>query len=757
MPKTASCLFVIVLLIAAALSAPVELAAASEKRDVVILVVDDIGWNEWAAASGASSKTLLSSGALALSNNRSARDFNPASVYLTIGSGARAGLSGSAEDRAGFAFNYGEQVEDSEASILYERYTGRIVQGRAGFHLGIPSIIEQSDKFDYGAVPGALGEALKDSGLKVSTLGNADGQDSVHREAALIGMDADGIIPLARFDQGLTQRAEKAPFGTRGNIDQLIDDTRQALADSDLTIVDFGDTARVERARLFLYPEVLELNRRQAMSELDKLIGFILTAGRDRDLLTIIITPNANYRDAKEGRRLTPLLIHESKSSVGAKLIYSPSTRRSGIVLGTDIAPTILTFLGAAIPPHIAGRPLSATGDRASLADLRLMEQKIADTSLARAPILTAYITALIIFLAMFFLIIVFAWRPRWQTVSILRYLIGWLMSVPLVLIVLGAHSRPATVFVLAFGLPISLLLAALVFRLGRRGLAGIAAIQTTTAVVIIGDTLGKQVLSQGSVLGYDPVIGARFYGIGNEMMGLLVGSALIAVSIMLETKPNYRRMMFWVAAGILMLVAVIIGLPAVGANLDGTTTAVVAFAIALLKFKGHRLTPGWIVAVIGASLVAMSGVFVWDMFFSREASHLGQTGELIRSGDLEGVLLIVKRKVAINYKLLQWTVWSRVFILSLAVYALLFIRPVGMMKDFVGTHPMLSSGIISAVYGSIVAMFANDSGVVCGATTIMFAVLTQMYVIIDAYAGKSAPRSPGFDLAKNQIQGGGR
>ena len=73
-------------------------------------------------------------------------------------------------------------------------------------------------------------------------------------------------------------------------------------------------------------------------------------------------------------------------------------------------------------------------------------------------------------------------------------------------------------------------------------------------------------------------------------------------------------------------------------------------------------------------------------------------------------------------------------FLLSLLVYGFLFMRPIGLMKGFIAGNQKLAAGIVSVVVGSIVAMAVNDSGVVAGATTIIFAVLVQLYVIIDSY-----------------------
>lgn len=45
--------------------------------------------------------------------------------------------------------------------------------------------------------------------------------------------------------------------------------------------------------------------------------------------------------------------------------------------------------------------------------------------------------------------------------------------------------------------------------------------------------------LMKRSYLGYDPIIGARYYGIGNEFMGVYIGATLLFISHFLQMKKN--------------------------------------------------------------------------------------------------------------------------------------------------------------------------------------------------------------------------
>ena len=45
--------------------------------------------------------------------------------------------------------------------------------------------------------------------------------------------------------------------------------------------------------------------------------------------------------------------------------------------------------------------------------------------------------------------------------------------------------------------------------------------------IILVFDSIFNSFLQQNSFLGYDPVIGARFYGIGNEYGGIILGFLL--------------------------------------------------------------------------------------------------------------------------------------------------------------------------------------------------------------------------------------
>src|SRR5690606_17096146 len=105
-----------------------------------------------------------------------------------------------------------------------------------------------------------------------------------------------------------------------------------------------------------------------------------------------------------------------------------------------------------------------------------------------------------------------------------------------------------------------------------------------TATVLALGiDTATGASLMQRSHLGYDPIGGSRYYGIGNEYMGVLIGSAAIAAGGWLDKarRPgaiHVRRGPLWVVAVGFAAIVFLLASPVHGVNFGGTIAAVVGF-----------------------------------------------------------------------------------------------------------------------------------------------------------------------------------
>ncbi len=233
-------------------------------------------------------------------------------------------------------------------------------------------------------------------------------------------------------------------------------------------------------------------------------------------------------------------------------------------------------------------------------------------------------------------------------------------------------------------------------------------------------DLLSGTSLIQSSILGYDPMAGARYYGIGNEYMGILIGSSIAVAAALYE---RYRKQ--WVlllVAMVFLLECYLIAGPSLGANSDGMLTAPAAFLLTLLLLKGIKIRPKVIVGVLGIIAIMVAGITYYDMSRPLELqTHIGRAANQIAAGGWQEMFLIISRKIGMNLKLIRYTIWSYVFIVILLVISLLVYRPVGAMRQLRQQHPDMIKGFAGIITGAIVGLLINDSGIVAASTISLF------------------------------------
>lgn len=240
------------------------------------------------------------------------------------------------------------------------------------------------------------------------------------------------------------------------------------------------------------------------------------------------------------------------------------------------------------------------------------------------------------------------------------------------------------------------------------------------------------------SVLGYDPMIGARYYGIGNEYMGILIGAAILLVSIAMHYYhvkfPRTLR-----SAGILLFILIITYLasPLLGTNAGGAITAVIAFGIAALRmFCGKILEevrwPRFILFITVFGLVSV--VILWFLNYvlptgGEHQSHIGKAITLLFEGRIDVIGGIMARKLAMNWHLIGVSSWSKVLMTCLFVMAVIVLRPRGIFERWQQTIPYIMYGFSANAVGAIIVLLVNDSGIVAAATMMIFVAVPMLII----------------------------
>ena len=603
------------------------------------------------------------------------------------------------------------------AGELYACRTGAS-PGRAGIvHTEIIKMQRVNSAAAYRAKPGLLGSALRAAGIETAVIGNSDIPGEAHREAAAIAMDASGLVDRGDIDSAdLIQPDPGAPYGIRCDLDSLMREIDRALPWSRFVVVDFGDTYRADRYAEYCTDPRGRRLRSSAAARLDELVRRVSTRlnfGRDA---LILLSPSSRTFSEIEEERLSSIVIRGPDFEGG--MLISPSTRRAGVVTICDVAPTVLGFFGLNSPADMIGRPARASTAPGSaprgkvteaLLRLNLDASKQAQRQVAMRG--ASVCQSIIVVLATAALIL---------GAALLKRAAAWAalvpVAIPLAMLYLPAFYSGGLSGAVAGLVALSALIvaaAALGLRSPTRAFVWLCAALVVSLAV---DLARGAVLISSSIASYNLIEGARYYGLGNELMGTLLGATIMGVGAALAGGTIAARWRGVSAAGVFAVVFVFIGWPGLGADAGGAASAAPAMAVALLAARGWRPTVRSVGAVLIVAAIAIGGLFAVDALRGGGSqTHIGRIAGLVAGGGAAGVLQVAERKLALNFMLLSTSVWSRLLALSLIGSAVLYWhgrRRLGVA--FLGREE--AAAALGCCVGTAAAFAFNDSGVLAAA-----------------------------------------
>ncbi|MHB8156235.1 MAG: alkaline phosphatase family protein [Desulfocucumaceae bacterium] len=681
-----------------------------EPGRVVLVVMDYLRINDLAGEMPPAIAEMAGKGAMALMNANTGRAINPENAHATIGAGSHAVATG--------AYQPKEQAVNERGSVeeTYLQRTGMLPPAGSLAYTGIARIGMINEELNYTSIPGALGEQVHSAGYRTAALGNSDDPSGPKRHVLTMVMDRKGIVDTGSVSGGVTRRQKEFPGGLSTDYDGILGRFDRLPADVKLVAIDLGDLARLQSSREYMTVNHWESWRAKSIARADVFLGELMKRLDLQKDLIILIAPTPGD-DGENRDKMAPLLLYGGNITGG--LLISPTTKRPGVVMNMDIAPTVLSYLGISGSEFFTGRSAEVVPGQYGIKTIAGMYRVFDLTNGARPYLQKGYVILQLVLLAVSLGLIFLKKKGK----EVIKPFLLAVMSVPLAYLLMPLFPAASPFYLGALLILITVALTYLSLLLHRRfGIDLFIFISLATVAVITIDIMAGSPLQKVSVMSYDPIVGARFYGLGNEYMGVLIGSTLVGTTALMPA-PERKSSFFTLFAGAVYLVVVyIIASPDLGTNVGGTIAAASAFLVTFLLVAGVRLTPGPVVAV--ALLVGLSvlGLTIYD--FGRPVqcqSHIGRTASTIMSGGWDEVAGIINRKSEINLKLIKYTIWSRIFLASLGMLALLFYRPPGVMEGIRGRKPYLFKGLVGVITGSIVAFIFNDSGVVAAATTMIF------------------------------------
>lgn len=699
-----------------------------EAKRVVLVLIDKITIDDYTDPNLPNLKKLMTQGSLGLLNNNTGAGIYSEHTYPTIGGGAH--LIGMGEALNGF--NTFEENQGINAGEEYLRRTGRNAAPDAVVQLAIGGLHRTNEALPYPAIPGALGQAIRDGGMKTAVIGNADTAGNYRRLATTIAMDRRGLVDMGWVDHSILLPHQPLLGSFRTDFEKVLKQFNEAKRkDASFVVIETGDATRLYEERDKGTDFAYNKQRAQVLQGIDAFVGQLAKEMDFSQEVLLVVTPTPTKEAIKETRSLTPILALGPSFEPGA-LLTSGTTKRDGIIMNTDIAPTVLKLLQLQPVSGMSGRPFMPSNlvpEGSNFDFLTNLNEELVVTYQARPPLQSAYVLVqlIVLFTALFGLFF------KRHMAEVIKPFLLFVMAIPLTELLMPLLPRPSIAVMAVELLVIALIIAGISVWVNRRfGFDPFIFICIASAATILGDVVNHSYLQKQSLLGYDPIVGARFYGIGNEYMGVLIGSVIIGTTAVIQYWKKWRKPLIFVTGLIFLFTVYAMAAPNLGTNVGGTIAATAALLVTFLLLLDVRFKLRTIFMVALLVVLAVTGFIAFDLTRPPDLrSHMGTTATLLIESGPSYALEIIQRKWSMNMKLLRYTVWSRILLASLAALALLFYRPRGVMANIRVKYPYLFKGFVGVLTGALVAFAFNDSGVVAAATTMIFGAPPLVYLAL--------------------------
>jgi hypothetical protein len=393
----------------------------------------------------------------------------------------------------------------------------------------------------------------------------------------------------------------------------------------------------------------------------------------------------------------------------GGHALTTRTTRIDGLVTGIDLAPTVLRWLGQPVPHEMVGVPIRANA-HLDLGALRRLEARLRVVSARRLPTL-AWLGALWLALAL-------ALRSR----RALR--IGGLAVLGMLpaLLAFGAFSPARKVEEIGVG-ALALALGALTDALVPWPRAPVVP-AAVTVVAYVADLAAGSPLIVRSLFGPNPLFGARFYGIGNELEATLPVVVLAGVAAALGDRERSRTTaLAFAAAGVALGVA--LGSGRLGADVGGVITVGAGTAVAVALAAPGRVTARRVALVLAAPVAAVVALAALDLATGGD-SHF--TRSVLRAGDHAALGDAIVRRYQLAFRVLERPVMLVLAPLALVAIAVAIRRRDALLAGIPGA-PLWGAALAGAAAAGVAGALFNDSGPLLLVFAIFVAAWTALYL----------------------------
>lgn len=474
-----------------------------------------------------------------------------------------------------------------------------------------------------------------------------------------------------------------------------------------------------------------------------------LLAADGAKTLVMVVSPSTSLAMDRVGDEVTPLVIGEGRGAtalagsgpVGA--LTSATTRTDGVVANVDVAPTILRWLGVPIPPSMDGEPITVTDGAAPFALHRLhLEQR--RTRLPVALGIVAFIAAA----GMAGIAVLLAMAKRGDVSPRVRSGMGFLTlaATSVLLVILGGGLLPHMTYpwVVPYVVVTTAALAWLAGRTKGGPLAPFVFLGLGALLFVVIDALFGGNAFRVPLYGSTIFDGARFYGISNTFIMLVVASALF-VAVHVE-RPGGAALVF--AAGLFM------GFPRLGINVGGSIALFAAAGTWWAITAGRPRTWGnvlWGAAVTaGTTSMGLAIVLLANRYLPGTPTHATRFVERA-GGDAGYGAHTVLRRLTVGFSQFGHVPAAWIPIVGLPiVLALVLWKPGPIGRGYTGV-PRWRDATVTIILAAVVAYFANDTGVAAAAPAFLYAMAMMVYAAL-TWGRRTGPKETRALRTKEKI-----
>jgi hypothetical protein len=415
-------------------------------------------------------------------------------------------------------------------------------------------------------------------------------------------------------------------------------------------------------------------------------------------------------------------------------VLGAASTREPGLVLLTDVTPSVRGWFGSGVPSAAVGSPLTNSRREGSLpAAIGMLTAQDTAAQAYRDTVAPFYLLVGFGYAAVFALIWVMPLgrRAARRRRAITRAVGLCAASVPVGTCLAGlvpwaTVPHPAAALyslAAAWAVVVAGIAMAGPWRRDPLGPAGLVA-AVTAGVIALDMTTGSHLMRE-TPFGLSALVAGRFYGLANNALVLYGAAGILCAAWLGGTalREGHRRRALALMSAVAMVCVVAAAWPGLGAKAGGTVAMVPGFLVLLAAAAGVRLTARrW--AVVAVSGMALAAVFALINYLvpGTGPSDIGQFAGQVLHG---GASAVLHRKISANLGSLTTTPFVLVIPVAVIAAGAVVAWPDRLRARLLAAAyryvPLLRPALSAVWLVAVLGWFSEDSGVTVPAAALPF------------------------------------